>query len=97
MVGVLVNFNVAVQTSVPDWVRGRALAFYLLAFQGVLAIDGPLGWLAGVKGTQNALPSPESASSPGYPHSFPSRSSSTQRSTQSYALARSPCWSSRGS
>jgi hypothetical protein len=51
-VGVLVNFNVAVQTSVPDWVRGRALAFYLLAFQGVLAFDGALwGWLAGVLGT----------------------------------------------
>jgi MFS family permease len=51
-VGVLVNFNVAVQTSVPDWVRGRALAFYLLAFQGVLAFDGALwGWLAGIIGT----------------------------------------------
>jgi len=51
-VGVLINFNVAVQTSVPDWVRGRALAFYLLAFQGVLAFDGALwGWLAGVIGT----------------------------------------------
>lgn len=47
-VGVLVNFNVAVQTSVPDWVRGRALSFYLLAFQGVLAMNGALwGWLAG--------------------------------------------------
>lgn len=50
-VGVLINFNVAVQTSVPDWVRGRALAFYLIAFQGVLAIDGALwGWLAGAIG-----------------------------------------------
>lgn len=50
-VGVLVNFNVAVQTAVPAWVRGRALAFYLLAFQGVLAIDGYLwGTLAGVIG-----------------------------------------------
>jgi len=47
-VGVLVNFNVAVQTAVPAWVRGRALAFYLLAFQGVLALDGYLwGTLAG--------------------------------------------------
>jgi len=52
-VGVLVNFNVAVQTAVPDWVRGRALSFYLLAFQGVLALNGVLwGWLAGVIGTQ---------------------------------------------
>lgn len=50
-VGVLVNFNVAVQTGVPAWVRGRALAFYLLVFQGVLAINGALwGWLAGVIG-----------------------------------------------
>lgn len=39
-VGVLVNFNVAVQTAVPAWVRGRALSFYLLAFQGMLALDG---------------------------------------------------------
>jgi MFS family permease len=55
-VGVLVNFNVAVQTSVPDWVRGRALAFYLLAFQGVLAFDGALwGWLAGVVGTSQCF------------------------------------------
>lgn len=45
-VGVLVNFNVAVQISVPDWVRGRALAFYLLAFQGSLALDGALWGLA---------------------------------------------------
>ncbi len=50
-VGVLVNFNVAVQTAVPAWVRGRALAFYLLAFQGVLALGGYLwGTLAGVIG-----------------------------------------------
>jgi len=55
-VGVLVNFNVAVQTSVPDWVRGRALSFYLLAFQGVLALNGVLwGWLAGVIGTQQCF------------------------------------------
>ena len=50
-VGVLINFNVAVQTAVPDWVRGRAIAFYLLAFQGTLAFNGALwGWLAGVLG-----------------------------------------------
>jgi MFS family permease len=55
-VGVLINFNVAVQTSVPDWVRGRALSFYLLAFQGVLALDGALwGWLAGVIGIQTCF------------------------------------------
>lgn len=55
-VGVLINFNVAVQTSVPDWVRGRALSFYLLAFQGVLALDGALwGWLAGQIGIQTCF------------------------------------------
>ncbi len=55
-VGVLINFNVAVQTSVPDWVRGRALSFYLLAFQGVLALDGALwGWMAGWIGIQNCF------------------------------------------
>lgn len=47
-VGVLINFNVAIQTGVPAWVRGRALAFYLLVFQGVLAVNGALwGTLAG--------------------------------------------------
>ncbi len=36
--------------------RGRALAFYLLVFQGVLAVDGVLwGWLAGVVGTQHCF------------------------------------------
>ena len=55
-VGVLVNFNVAVQTAVPDWVRGRALSFYMLAFQGVLAFNGALwGWLAGVIGIQQCF------------------------------------------
>ena len=38
-VGVLINFNVSVQTSVPDWVRGRALAFYLLIRFFPLIID----------------------------------------------------------
>ena len=55
-VGVFINFNVAVQTSVPAWVRGRALAFYLLTFQGILALDGALwGWLAGVVGTAESF------------------------------------------
>ena len=55
-VGVLINFNVAAQTAVPAWVRGRALAFYLLVFQGVLAVDGVLwGYLAGVLGTSQCF------------------------------------------
>lgn len=55
-VGVLVNFYVAVQTCVPDWVRGRAIAFFLLAFQGSFALSGALwGWLAGVIGISQSL------------------------------------------
>ncbi|MEO6053634.1 MAG: MFS transporter [Chthoniobacterales bacterium] len=55
-IGVLVNFNVAVQTSVPAWVRGRAISFYLLIFQGMLAAGGAIwGYLAGQVGTQEAF------------------------------------------
>lgn len=47
-VGTLINFNVAVQISAPDAVRGRMLSFYFLAFQGTLAASGALwGYLAG--------------------------------------------------
>lgn len=34
------NFNVAVQTTSPSWVRARALSFYTLVFQGGLALSG---------------------------------------------------------
>jgi MFS family permease len=34
----LTSFNVATQTAVPSWVRARALAVYLLVFQGGLAL-----------------------------------------------------------
>lgn len=55
-VGSMINFNVAVQTAVPGWVRGRALAIYLLVVQGVLALDGILwGYLAGVVGTSECF------------------------------------------
>ncbi|MEO6848230.1 MAG: MFS transporter [Chthoniobacterales bacterium] len=55
-IGVLINFNVAVQTSVPAWVRGRAISFYLLIFQGMLAGGGALwGWIAGLLGIQHAF------------------------------------------
>jgi MFS family permease len=37
------SFNVAAQTSVPAWVRGRALAVYMLAFQGGMAV-GSATW-----------------------------------------------------
>ena len=45
---ILTSFNVATQTAVPRWVRARALAVYLLVFQGGLAAGGALwGWPRG--------------------------------------------------
>ncbi len=41
---VAVNHNVSVQICSPDWVRGRTISFYLLTFQGSLAIGS---WIAG--------------------------------------------------
>ena len=48
--------NAAAQTAVPDWVKGRALSFYLLAFQGGLAA-GSAAWggLASQAGTEVSL------------------------------------------
>ena len=44
---VAVNHNVSVQLSSPDWLRGRTISFYLLTFQGSLAIGSWIsGWLA---------------------------------------------------
>jgi MFS family permease len=44
---VAVNHNVSVQVCSPDWVRGRAISFYLLVFQGSLALGSWLaGWIA---------------------------------------------------
>jgi quinol monooxygenase YgiN len=52
----LTSFNVAVQTAVPRWVRARALAVYLLVFQGGLAIGSALwGVAAGRLGERTAL------------------------------------------
>jgi MFS family permease len=54
--GVMATFGVAAQTAVPDWVRARALAVYVLAFQGGMAAGGALwGTVATVAGTQVAL------------------------------------------
>lgn len=36
------SFNIATQTAVPSWVRARALAMYLLVFQGSMAVGGVL-------------------------------------------------------
>jgi MFS family permease len=53
---ILTSFNVATQTAVPRWVRARALAVYLLVFQGGLAV-GSAGWgvVAGRLGERTAL------------------------------------------
>jgi MFS family permease len=53
---ILTSFNVATQTAVPHWVRARALAVYLLVFQGGLAAGSALwGVAAGRLGERTAL------------------------------------------
>jgi len=55
-VGVLVQFNVAVQLSAPQEVRGRALSFYLVFFQGSMGIGSAFhGWLAKHLGISQTL------------------------------------------
>ena len=44
---VAVNHNVSVQSCSADWVRGRMISFYLLTFQGSLALGSWIsGWVA---------------------------------------------------
>jgi MFS family permease len=53
---ILTSLNVAVQTAVPRWVRARALAVYLLVFQGGLAIGSALWGVAAARlGERTAL------------------------------------------
>ena len=53
---VLSGFNVAAQTSVPAWVRARALSYYLLVFYAGLALGSSLwGAIAHALGTPAAL------------------------------------------
>lgn len=53
---VLSGFNVAAQTAVPGWVRGRALSIYLLVFYGAMAVGSTLwGAVAARLGTGSAL------------------------------------------
>jgi len=55
-VGVLVQFNVAVQLSAPEEIRGRALSFYLVFFQGSMGIGSAFhGWIATHLGIPAAL------------------------------------------
>jgi MFS family permease len=50
------SLNVAAQTAVPSWVRGRALALYVLAFQGGMAVGSAvLGSVAAHAGIPVAL------------------------------------------
>lgn len=50
------SFNVAAQTVLPAWVRARALAAYLLVFQGGMAISSMIwGFVAEHYGTRAAL------------------------------------------
>jgi MFS family permease len=41
-IALMASFNIATQTSVPSWVRARALALYLLMLQGSMAVGGVL-------------------------------------------------------
>ena len=41
-IALMASFNITTQTAVPSWVRARALALYLLMFQGSMAIGGVL-------------------------------------------------------
>jgi len=54
---VIVNscFNVGAQLAVPSWVRGRAMAIYILIFQGCIALGSTL-W--GVIGNHTGLSTP---------------------------------------
>jgi MFS family permease len=55
-ISIVSTLNAAAQISVPDWVRGRAVALNLLVFQGSIAIGGVAwGLLAARTGTSTAL------------------------------------------
>ena len=55
-VAVLIQFNVAVQVSVPEAIRGRALSFYLVFFQGSMGVGSAWnGWVATHVGISHAL------------------------------------------
>ena len=55
-IAVLTSFNVSAQTALPDWVRARGLAIFLMVFFGAMAV-GSLIWgqIAGLIGTQATL------------------------------------------
>jgi hypothetical protein len=53
---VLTLLNVTAQAVLPNWVRGRGLALYLMTFSGAMAL-GSLAWgqLAQMTSTQSSL------------------------------------------
>jgi len=55
-IGMLTSLNVAAQLASPDWVRARALAIYMVVFQGAMA-GGSIAWgaLAARTGIATAL------------------------------------------
>ncbi len=53
---VMSSFNVCAQTTPPQWMRARALAFYLLVFQGSMAVgSGVWGEIARLVGVRVSL------------------------------------------
>jgi MFS family permease len=53
---VAVNHNVSVQMASPARMRGRAISFYLLTFQGSLALgSGIAGWVADKEGVRESI------------------------------------------
>jgi MFS family permease len=55
-IALMSSLNGAAQTAVPSWVRGRALALYVLSFQGGMAVGGALwGYVAAHAGIAAAL------------------------------------------
>jgi len=53
---VMSTFNVCAQMAPPAWLRARALAYYLLVFQGSIAIgSGTWGAIAGRVGVRGSL------------------------------------------
>jgi MFS family permease len=55
-IAVLTNFNVSAQTALPNWVRARGLAVYLMVFFGSLALGSTIwGQVASIFSVQTAL------------------------------------------
>ena len=50
------NFQITVQLSAPAWIRARAIALYMVTFQGGQAIGSPaVGWLIDHFGARESM------------------------------------------